>query len=232
MQSATISITSSGTITGNYKTQYLLTVLTDPSVLTPQPTRNPTGETGPANGWWYDSSTSVTLTAQPVTGYTFNYWDVDGTSQGNGVNPITAAMSGPHTTTAHYKLAVQMAVTINPLSATITLGQSVGFTSNVTGGTPAYTYQWYLDGNPVSGATSSTWAFTPSTTGVYFVFLKVTDSNGIAVQSDTARIMVVSVPVGGYSVSLAKQPMPRLATYLTLVMLLGAMLSLRKRKEK
>ncbi|MCJ7423028.1 PKD domain-containing protein [Candidatus Bathyarchaeota archaeon] len=232
MQSATISITSSGIITGNYKTQYLLTALTDPSVLTPQPTRNPTGEAGPANAWWYDSSISVTLTAQPVTGYTFDYWGIDGTSQGSGVNPAMAAMNGPHTATAHYKLAVQMAVTINPPSATITLGQSVGFTSNVTGGTPAYTYQWYLDGNPVSGATSSTWTFTPSATGIYFVFLKVTDFNGIAVQSDSARIVVISVPVGGYSVSLAKQSTPRLATYLTLVMLLGAMLSLRKRKKK
>jgi hypothetical protein len=232
MQSATISITSSGIITGNYKTQYLLTVLTDPSVVTPQPTRNPTGEAGPANAWWYDSSISVTLTAQPVTGYTFDYWGIDGTSQGSGVNPATAAMNGPHTATAHYKLAVQMAVTINPPSATITLGQSVGFTSNVSGGTPAYTYQWYLDGNPVSGATSSTWTFTPSATGIYFVFLKVTDFNGIAVQSDSARIVVISVPVGGYSVSLAKQSTPRLATYLTLVMLLGAMLSLRKRKKK
>jgi hypothetical protein len=167
-----------------------------------------------------------------VTGYTFDYWGIDGTSQGSGVNPATAAMNGPHTATAHYKLAVQMAVTINPPSATITLGQSVGFTSNVSGGTPAYTYQWYLDGNPVSGATSSTWTFTPSATGIYFVFLKVTDFNGIAVQSDSARIVVISVPVGGYSVSLAKQSTPRLATYLTLVMLLGAMLSLRKRKKK
>jgi len=97
-----ISMSEPKTAIANWKTQYLLTVLTDPAGLSPQPTRNPAGEAGPANGWWYDASTNVTLTAQSVAGYTFNYWKVDGVSQGSGINPVTVKMSAPHTATAHY----------------------------------------------------------------------------------------------------------------------------------
>jgi len=89
------------TFTAEYKTQYLLTVRTDPAGLSPQPTRNPAGETGPSS-WWYDVSTSVTLTAQSVSEYTFNYWTVDTVSKGSGVNPITVSMNAPHTAIAYY----------------------------------------------------------------------------------------------------------------------------------
>jgi len=100
---ASETMNSPKTYTAEYKTQYLLTVRTDPPGLTPQPTRNPMGEAGPSGSWWYDSSTNVTLTAQTVAGYTFTEWDVDGSYKGSGVNPITVHMNAPHTTTAHYK---------------------------------------------------------------------------------------------------------------------------------
>jgi len=96
-----ITATSSVTVTLNYKIQYELKVPTTPQGLSPEPTRNPPGEPG---SWWYDSSTDVLLTAPQVTGYTFQYWDVDGTSRGNGVNPITVTMSASHTATAHYQV--------------------------------------------------------------------------------------------------------------------------------
>lgn len=100
-----ITVTSPVIVTGNYKTQYLLVVRTDPNGLSPQPTRSPPVEAGPAGGWWYDSSTNVVLTAQAVSSYTFLNWDVDGTSRGDGVNPITVHMDGPHTATAYYQAA-------------------------------------------------------------------------------------------------------------------------------
>lgn len=89
-------------ITWNWKTQHRLTVQTTPAGLTPQPTRNPGGEPDSANSWWYDASTTVTLTAQTVTDYTFNYWSINGVPQGSEVNPITVAIDGPHTAVAHY----------------------------------------------------------------------------------------------------------------------------------
>lgn len=233
VKSITVHMNANHTATAHYVLQYLLTVQTDPSGLSPQPTRNPTGEAGPANSWWYDASTSVTLTAQSVTGYTFNYWDVDGASQGSGVNPITVNMNAPHTATAYYTSIPPPSVSINPLSASIYVGQSVVFTSSVSGGTTPYSYQWYLNGAPVSGATSSSWTFTSTTSGIYYVYLKVTDANNNVVQSDTSRITVSSVSVGGYSISLAKQtPTTHIAAYTTLIALFAAALSLTKRKRK
>jgi hypothetical protein len=95
-------INAPSSITWNWKTQYLLTVQTAPSDLDPQPLRSLGGDANSLNSWWYDASTSVTLTSEPVSGYTFTFWDVDMSSQGTGINPITVTMNGPHTTTAHY----------------------------------------------------------------------------------------------------------------------------------
>jgi hypothetical protein len=93
-----------------------------------------------------------------------------------------------------------LSVSINPLSVSILVGQSVTFTSTVSGGYLSYSYQWYLNGAPVSGAASNTWTFTPTTSGIYYVYLKVTDAKGNTAQSETARITVATVPVGGYSI--------------------------------
>jgi hypothetical protein len=109
-------------------------VLTDPSGLSPQPTRNPLGEAGPANGWWYDTATSVQLTAQTVTGFTFSYWDIDSVSQGTGVNPISVEMSASHTVAAHYTSSGpqnhDIAVTEIALSRTV-VGQTYSMYINV-----------------------------------------------------------------------------------------------------
>jgi hypothetical protein len=115
---------SSEAVTANYVVQYLLTVVTDPMGLSPQPTRNPTGESGTANGWWYDSGTNVTLTAQTVGGYVFNQWDIDGTSQGSGNTTITVVMNAPHTATAIYSVV--------PATATVTFSQ-IGVGTDFTG---------------------------------------------------------------------------------------------------
>jgi len=110
-------------VVANWKTQYLLEVLTAPPSLSPQPTRNPEGE--PGGSWWYDASTSVTLTAQPISGYTFSHWDVDGNSKGSGVNPTTVSMNGSHTATAHYTAMVEYYLTVktNPSSVTTISGE-------------------------------------------------------------------------------------------------------------
>jgi hypothetical protein len=69
--------------------------------LSPEPTRNPLGEPG---SWWYDSGTDVLLTVQSISGYTFLYWDVDGTPRNSGLNPITVSMNSLHTAIAHYQI--------------------------------------------------------------------------------------------------------------------------------
>jgi len=89
------TITGPNTFTAHYKTQYSLTVSTNPTGLTPQPSLAPSGT-------WHDAGTSVTCTAPTVSGYTFDHWTVDGTSKGTGTNPITVSMDTAHTATAYY----------------------------------------------------------------------------------------------------------------------------------
>ena len=108
---------------------------------------------------------------------------------------LSPTIEGNYTVSAVSSLSVS----ISPLSASILVGQSVTFTSTVSGEYTPYAYQWYLNGVPVSGATSNTWTFTPATSGIYYIHLKVTDDIGNTAQSETARITATTVPVGGYS---------------------------------
>jgi len=90
-----------------------------------------------------------------------------------------------------------LAASITPSNETIYLGWSQDFTSTITGGTPPIAYQWYLDGVAVAGATGSTWTFSPSSTGLYTVYVKVTDSLGQQAQSNESWLYVMSLPAGG-----------------------------------
>jgi len=66
------------------------------------------------------------------------------------------------------------------------------FNSSVSGGTSPYSYQWYLDGAGVSGATSMSWTFTPGSSGSYTVYLNVTDAVGDVEKSNIAPVTVNS----------------------------------------
>ena len=92
--SASITMGSAKTVTANWKTQYYLTVRTDPAGV-----KTISGE------GWYNPGTDVTLTAplEPKIPYLFAYWDVDGVSRDNWANSITVLMNAPHTATAVYK---------------------------------------------------------------------------------------------------------------------------------
>jgi hypothetical protein len=119
----TFTVSEPGILTANYKTQYYLTINTDPSGLTPQPEVSP-------SGLWYDNGTTVTCTAQMVSGYTFDYWTVDKTSQGQGINPITIIVNEPHTAIAHYS-AHDIATTNVTPSKTV-IGQNYSLSIYVT----------------------------------------------------------------------------------------------------
>jgi len=221
--SVSFTISQPSNITWNWKTQYYLTVKTDPNGITTIP-----GEA------WYDEMTSATLTAPTVQNYNFSYWDVDGPSQGIGVNPINVAMNTPHTATAHYSGAAgPITVAISPTIVTIPLGSSVTFASTVSGGSPPYSYQWYLGNTAVPGATSDSWTFTPSSGGTFFVYLGITDANNNTASSTLARVTVVSTAIGGYSISFAKPtPITPTVAYFGIVAFFGLALIFTKRKRK
>ena len=66
-----------------------------------------------ADSDWCTEWSDVELTAPPTVteDYAFYYflnWDVDGTSQDDGVNPIMVTMDAPHTATAHYTKVISV----------------------------------------------------------------------------------------------------------------------------
>jgi hypothetical protein len=126
-----------------------------------------------------------------------------------------------------------LSVSISPLSASLVLGQSVTFTSAVSGGVTPYGYQWYVNSALVPSATSASWTFTPSTSGIYYVYLKATDASTNASQSETARIVVVTVPVGGYSIAIGPQTKAEpVLPYIALIAALTAVFTKLRPKTK
>ncbi len=61
----------------------------------------------PSGQGWYSDGTIKTLTANPIVvnwarEYRLEHWEVDGVSQGTGVNPINVTMDSNHTASAFY----------------------------------------------------------------------------------------------------------------------------------
>ena len=183
------------------------------------------------------------LNGSAVSGATSSTWTFAPTSLqpvGTYFVYVVVTDSLAHSTQSNtFAVTVHAALTaqISPLSATLLVGQSVTFTAtNVSGGYPPYSYQWYLNGNPVPGATSSSWIYLAATPGVSYVYLKVTDTTKNVVESDTARIVVTFFPVGGYSVAFTEtRTLPSMGQwlmYFAIVAFFGTMLSLKKRTRK
>ncbi|MEM2954299.1 MAG: PKD domain-containing protein, partial [Candidatus Bathyarchaeia archaeon] len=90
-----------------------------------------------------------------------------------------------------YAFGEPLVVSISPSSFTLDVGQSQQFNSTVSGGTSPYSYQWYLNGTPVSGATSDSWNFTPTSIGFYTVYVNVTDSLGAIAISTASQANII-----------------------------------------
>ena len=88
---------------------------------------------------------------------------------------------------------VDIAVTVAPTQVKMYVGQSHTFGSSVLGGTPPYTYQWFLNDTAVSGATGATWVFTPRSEGFYRVYVNVTDGTDFNGKSNVAEVLACSV---------------------------------------
>jgi outer membrane protein assembly factor BamB len=85
-----------------------------------------------------------------------------------------------------------LTVSISCTSATMDAGQSQLFSSTVSGGTPPYSYKWYLDGSPVGNNSTSYWY--TAAEGSHEVYVNVTDSASVpvTVESNTATVTVNS----------------------------------------
>jgi hypothetical protein len=154
------------------------------------------GTTDPApRTYSYTANSTVRATAIPNAQFLFGHWELDGSNVGSAIF-YTVSMDCNHTLTAVFVLG--LAVSVSPDSASVHLLQSVTFTSITVGGASPYSYQWYLNDSPVSGATSNNWTFAlePSgnySTGTYSVHLNVTDSMGNTANSNQASVTVSSL---------------------------------------
>jgi len=177
------------------------------------------GGQSPYNYQWY-------LNGSTVSGATYSEWTFEPTTTGFYIVYLNVTDNLGNTVKSNEATATvkpKLAVSISPMTASILIGQSVDFTSTVSGGYTPYSYQWYINGNPVSGANSPSWSFTPTSEGIYYVHLEVTDANNNVAQSDNARITASTVPVGGYSVPIQLPTIAKPAiSYITLLTILTA----------
>jgi hypothetical protein len=89
--SHTVAPTSNATYTGNFTTQYYLTL-----------THGTGGTVSPATGW-KNSGAAISITAKPASGYSFSNWSGNGTGSFSGTtNPVSIQMLGPITETASF----------------------------------------------------------------------------------------------------------------------------------
>ena len=146
-----------------------------------------TGGLSPYSYQWYYSngsarsgSTNSTLVYKANSTGTFNIY----------LNVTDTPNYKVQSNTATLNVNSQPTVTISPVAVNMTVGTLQTFNSSVSGGTPPYSYQWYLNGSQFSGATGSTWIFNATSAGTYIVFLRATDSYNITVQSNNATVKV------------------------------------------
>ena len=128
------------------------------------------------------SQYSYTVTGlSPGTTYYFKLYDTVGPQ---GYTNSSYSNMVETTTIAPLKISITSS------STTTDVNQPVTLSANVNGGIQPYTYQWYVNGNPVNGATSSSFSFTPSNSGTYNIYASVTDSTGSSQNSNTITINV------------------------------------------
>ena len=133
----------------------------------------------------------------PVQGGTSSAWTFTPSSSGSYavyVNVTDSVGASSKSNSATVTVNPALSVGISPASVTVDVDQSRQFAASFSGGTPPYSYQWYLSGVSVSGATGSSWTFTSNSSGSYDVYVNVTDSVDFRAKSNIASITVNPSP--------------------------------------
>jgi len=98
------SVSSAASLVFDYETQFMATVITDPSGATPV-----------SGGGWYKAGSTVQTSQAPLnltgpagTAYVFKGWILDGTPQAG--NPTSFTLDKPHTIVAKYQTQYQLVI--------------------------------------------------------------------------------------------------------------------------
>ncbi|HVM46874.1 MAG TPA: chitobiase/beta-hexosaminidase C-terminal domain-containing protein [Candidatus Acidoferrum sp.] len=140
----------------------------------------------------YTNGDTVTLTAFPAVGNTFAGWSGDASGS---TNPLRLLLDSSKSISANFVLGSGTnppVVTQGPLSRTVTPGDTTTLALTLTGDAP-FSYQWQLNGTPLTGATGSTLTLTNcSLAQVGFYSALVTNSFGAA-SSPTGSLALFSL---------------------------------------
>lgn len=121
--------------------------------------------------------TTITLNAQGATNYT---WTGSGLNSSSGdevtANPTQTTTFVVSSSDGGCNATAQVTVVVNTPPAT----PSISINNNMLISSPGTYYQWYLDGQPINGATNQ--AYTPMQDGNYAV--EITDANGCTSMSN------------------------------------------------
>jgi hypothetical protein len=115
------------------------------------------------------------------------------------IDTNTAGISHKFYTMSSFLVPSLPSVTISPQNPTVVIGGAASFTSSV-GGTPPFSYQWYLNSAPASGATNTLLAFNPvaaNEAGNYQ--LVVTNSFGSATSAVDQLTVLLQPNLYGFS---------------------------------
>lgn len=177
-------------VTVTASTPYSGTVSASPSVacygnMTGTASIAVSGGSGSQYYYWYSSTNTVTTPS------------VSGLAAGNYTVRVIDALSACSVT--HTFAITQPSngtLTASASQQTLCVNNTVTLTAVRSGGTPGYTYSW------TGGPTTSTWATTQSTGGIYTYTITSLDTNGCA-KVTTVPVNFVSMPVPSITVNTA-----------------------------
>jgi hypothetical protein len=203
-----ISVDASGNVTADVaasctatNSTFTLTVTNNGSAtatdtLSVNVTASPTPTITPGGPTTFCASGSVTLTSSNASG---NQWYLNGNPIGGATNQVyVATASGNYTVTANgctSNPSAATSVTVNPAPASPTITPG-GPTTFCEGGTVTLTSsnasgnQWYLNGNPIGGATNQ--SYNANATGDYTV--NVTNTGCSSAPSAAMSVTVDPIP--------------------------------------
>jgi hypothetical protein len=149
---------------------------------------------------WINGANVTTGTTNASNDYTAAFSHVFSTSGTDSAYFVWYAITGGLPSSPYDFATPTITVTINSdptvtasaSQTTVDVGQLFTLSSSVSSGTSAYTYQWYSGTAAISGATSSSYSTSESTSGSYTFYVNVTDSVTYKVKSNVLTITVDS----------------------------------------